>query len=99
MNYHISETIKEIRRMACFYIKHEYISEKEQNSYQYGFEILLSTIFNIAVVLCAAALLQSFLGAVLYMGSFILFRRVAGGYHAKKHWMCIHKRILGSCLR
>ena len=68
--------------MAYFYANNQYIPMSEINSYVYGFEILLSTVINIALVLIIASFLHLFIEAILFMGAFILIRNVGGGYHA-----------------
>ena len=75
--------------MVAFYAKNDYIAMHMRSSYAYGFEILLSTLMNVLAVLFVAFFFHSIIGAVFYMGSFILTRTVCGGYHAKSHLACI----------
>ena len=75
--------------MASYYAYNQYIPMGEINSYVYGFEILLSTVINIALVLIIASFFHSLFESVYFMGTFILIRNAGGGYHAKSHIACI----------
>ena len=77
------------KNIARFFVTKEYINPFEINSYQYGFEILLSTLFSIIPVLVLSLFFHSLLGALLYLASFILMRTTCGGYHAKKQSTCM----------
>ena len=75
--------------ITCFYLKKDVIPQKEFDSYKYGFEILLSTVINIAIVLGVSVLISSPLEGILFMAAFIVTRSVGGGYHANSHRACI----------
>lgn len=75
--------------MACFYVGNNYIPSSSLKAYKYGFEVLLSTVCNIGLVLGISIITRSFSGAICYMAAFVLMRRVGGGYHAKNHGACI----------
>ena len=75
--------------MTLFYIKNNYISRMDINSYKYGFEILLSTVCNIVLAAAISILFKSLFEALFYLAAFISVRIVGGGYHAKTHKSCI----------
>jgi len=81
--------------MASFYARNDLISGDEIESYKYGFEILLSTICNILLVMAIAAVVGAVPGALCYMAAFALLRCVAGGYHAPSHAVCILEYAAG----
>ena len=62
---------------------------KKIRVYQYGFELLLSTIINLLGILFTAVFMGIILEAIFFCIGFISLRRMAGGYHAKHHWSCI----------
>lgn len=77
------------RGMAYFYVRNEYIPAEELEAHRYGFEILLSTLCNIVLVLGLSVLFQSTPESCLYLIVFVLLRSVGGGYHAQNHKSCI----------
>jgi accessory gene regulator B len=75
--------------MARFYIRRNIISADEEAVYVYGFELLVSTLCNVSLVVFIGILGGVPAGSVVFMGSFILLRCMGGGYHAKTHRGCI----------
>ena len=57
--------------------------------YAYGYELLISTILNLSMVLTIGALLCEALEAFVFTAGFAFLRTIAGGYHAKTHRACI----------
>lgn len=57
--------------------------------YVYGFEILLSTIFNMASIFIFSFILGVFIETVLFTLGFATLRLSAGGYHASSHFKCL----------
>lgn len=72
----------------------EYFADKKVYSreaieiYKYGFELLLSTILNIAGLFVISFFMGSILDAILFLAAFIPLRVTAGGYHANHHRSC-----------
>lgn len=82
-----------IKRLAAgastYYSSRGIIARDKQEVYAYGFELLISTILNIAGILIISMYYGSILCAVLFMLAFVPLRLSAGGYHAKHHVSCI----------
>lgn len=75
--------------MAGHFADRNIYKQEEISIYKYGFELLLSTIINLAGILLISALMNMVVGAVFFCAAFIPLRLSAGGYHAKHHWSCI----------
>ncbi len=56
--------------------------------YRYGFEITISSILNIILVLCCGIIMGDVLASVVYLFVFILLRIFTGGYHATSYLRC-----------
>lgn len=65
------------------------ICGEDEESYQYGLELLLSTALNFAIMLALSIAVGQGLLMISYLASFIPLRLSAGGYHAKHHFSCI----------
>lgn len=59
--------------------------------YEYGFELLLSTLFNTIFILLIGYVLNIFIEVLIYMLAFGSLRVLAGGYHAGSHLSCFVK--------
>ncbi len=82
--------IEELAERASIYFSNKNIIDRnKQEIYKYGFELLISTIFNVVGILIISGILRVVLGAVLFIIAFVPLRLSAGGYHAKHHWSCI----------
>lgn len=64
------------------------ISEDESEVYQYGLEMILSTILNCMIVLLVGALTHELLAAAMFFIIFALVRSSSGGYHADTYLKC-----------
>lgn len=70
------------------------IIEEERETYDYCFEIFLSTLLNSFFLLITGLVSGQFIYTCLFMLSFILFRKVSGGFHAKSHIKCFLTLVL-----
>lgn len=70
--------------------KNGVIKEQDKESYQYGMELLLSTLLNfmlmVMISICAIKIPMVFLP---YTIVYVPLRMMAGGYHADCHWKCV----------
>jgi len=57
-------------------------------AYQYGIEIMISSIFNIILVLLCSLALGDILAGMTYLFIFIFLRSFTGGYHATTYLRC-----------
>ena len=76
-------------RITDFFCRKSIIQQEDNKSYSYGFELLLSTLINLILILSLAVVFNVFVECWFYIAGFILLRATAGGYHAKHHWSCI----------
>ena len=68
-------------------IKNDAIEMEKAEVYQYGFEILFSSIATFLIAALSGVLLHCFTAAMLFFVIFATFRQICGGYHAN-HWSC-----------
>ena len=64
------------------------IKEKEFSICVYGFEILLSGISTLLVVIFTSIVLKKILEMMIFLIFFVILRRCTGGYHAKNYFAC-----------
>lgn len=62
--------------------------EVEKQFYQYGIEITLSSIINIALILLLGLISKSVFESVIFLLLFIPIRQFTGGYHASTYLRC-----------
>jgi len=82
-----------ISKYALFLANHfadmDVYGKERINVYKYGFELLISTVFNMMGMLLTSIIMGVISRAVLFCVAFVPLRLAAGGYHAKHHWSCI----------
>ena len=71
-----------------YFIKKEMINADDKEMYNYCFEILLSTILNGISILIIGMSTALYAETFMFAFTFILFRGICGGAHAKTHCMC-----------
>lgn len=76
------------KRISLFLLKNDVITDEDIEIYQYGFEIIVSTILGTMIVLLIGAVLGMFLLSILYCVIFVLLRQMTGGYHADTYFKC-----------
>ena len=69
-------------------IKNDMIEMENAEVYQYGFEILFSSITTFLIAVLSGVLLHCFTAAMLFFIIFATFRQICGGYHANHYWSC-----------
>ena len=69
-------------------IKNDAIEMEKAEVYQYGFEILFSSIATFLIAALSGVLLHCFTAAMLFFVIFATFRQICGGYHANHYWSC-----------
>ena len=76
------------KRMASFFVRNEVIKSEDEEVYEYGLQLLLSTLFNGIIALVLAIISGTLWQCICYLAVFILIRKSAGGFHAKTHLRC-----------
>ena len=64
------------------------IEEKSRRLYEYGFELLISSVISIMVTIVIGIVLHAGVFSIGYLAGLIPIRIYAGGYHAKTHRGC-----------
>ena len=81
-----------IQRLAAnitdFFIHKNIVAEENKEVYTYGFDLILSGLVNILLVLLSGIILDSVWQAMLYVLIMVQVRMFTGGYHADTHSMC-----------
>ena len=75
-------------KMSDYFIEKEMIGSDEKEMYDFCFEILLSTIINAIGILIIGMSTKQYAETVIFAFTFLVFRGVCGGVHAKTHLMC-----------
>lgn len=70
-------------------ILHGVIQAESRRTYEYGFELLLSSVFGILILVLISLLSQRVYLWIPYMLGFVPLRLFGGGFHAKNHTGCI----------
>lgn len=76
------------KKMASFFARNKVIKSEDEEVYEYGLQLLLSTVFNGIIALVLAIISGTVLQCVCYLAVFVLLRKSAGGFHAKTHFGC-----------
>lgn len=76
------------RKITIFFINKGKIPKEDLDSYEYCFEMLLSTIFNTCILIIGAIITKRYYETIIFSIAFIVIRRCIGGYHAKSHIGC-----------
>ena len=82
-----------MERKLAFHIaakiaSHGYIEKGQISVYTYGFELLISTIIEVCLLILISVLLGAPFSWLFFLLGFIPERIHAGGYHAKTHRSC-----------
>lgn len=75
--------------LAKQWAKNGVIHQADIEAYQYGMELMLSTLINIVVMIGLSIAFGHIWLFIPYLAAFIPLRLSAGGYHAKHHLNCI----------
>lgn len=76
-------------RLTFFLLQQNIILVEDSEVYTYGFEYILSMLFNLIGIFAIAMVTGSFFEGIGYLVGFALLRSVAGGYHANSHNLCM----------
>lgn len=69
-------------------IRNEIIHEEESEIYEYGMDMVLSTLVNLLIVLIVGLAFGELISAIIFFVLFALIRSSSGGYHAETHLKC-----------
>ena len=77
------------QKLTTTFIHHRIIDAEDREVYIYSFELLLSAVINLAVVVLLIGLTGQVAGGMGFVLTFLVLRQSAGGYHASSHFFCI----------
>lgn len=76
------------KRMASFFVCQKIIEKNDEEVYEYGLQLLLSTVLNAVIALLLATVSGTIIQCLFYLSVFVVMRKSAGGFHAKTHLGC-----------
>lgn len=76
------------RIVTDFFLKYKAINNEDADIYQYGNEIIISSVIDLLIVFILGLIYKELLNAVLFFISFLLLRTFGGGYHANTYLKC-----------
>ncbi|MFR5169280.1 accessory gene regulator ArgB-like protein [uncultured Ruminococcus sp.] len=74
--------------MSLFLCKKEIVEQEMAEVYQYGFEIIFSTLIGFFITIAIGAVFRMFLVSLVYYFAFVALRQFTGGYHANTYLKC-----------
>lgn len=76
------------RIIADFFIRQKVVPEEQREVYEYGFELSISSVIGILIVLAIGLISGQFWESVVFYIVFCFTRLFTGGYHAPNHMLC-----------
>ena len=77
-----------IQRLTDHLIFKQYIPSEDREIYEYGFDILIYTVWSTLALLLIGFVLKQFWNAAIIVLGFYTFQSFGGGYHADSHLKC-----------
>lgn len=69
-------------------IRNKIIDISEKNIYQYGFEILISSLITCIIAVAEGIAFKCLVASVIYFLIFAVLRTICGGYHCQTYFRC-----------
>lgn len=76
------------RKLTTIFIFNQLINEDKKEIYEYGFEILVSTVAYAFIFLLCAFITSTFWTSIFFFLGFYLIRKFCGGFHADTYIKC-----------
>ncbi len=76
-------------KVTAIFVAKGIIEQDDHEVYEYSFELMIATLFNLILILAIGFGTCNFLTTVLFAITFATIRTVAGGYHAGSHFRCM----------
>lgn len=78
------------KKVVEYWKQKEIVKEADTESYQYGMELVISTLTNfILMMLISVYMIRQPLAFIFYTIVYAPLRAMAGGYHADSHFKCV----------
>ncbi len=81
-------------KLANCLIANDLVKSEYKDIYAYGFENIISTVFNCVVVLFAGYITNLTIEFMIYMLFYGMLRSYSGGFHQRTHLRCVNSYIL-----
>lgn len=82
-------TRKMAYNISLFLCRNESIEEEDIDIYTYGFEVLIDSVLETALLLIVGMMLNLLLETVVFICAFGFLRKFTGGYHASSKALCV----------
>lgn len=69
-------------------LNNKIISYEQKDIYQYGFEILISSLVTFFIVFICGCIFNCIIPSLIYFVLFVILRSICGGYHASNYFNC-----------
>lgn len=76
-------------KMTKYLIKNKKIKNNDFQLYLYAFEVLISSISNIVIILLIGAVFNRFIETLLFLLFYCPIRQFAGGFHTENYRRCL----------
>ncbi len=76
------------RIIADFFVRQKVVPEEQREVYEYGFELSISSVIGILIVLAIGLVSRRFWESVVFYIVFCFTRLFTGGYHAPTYLRC-----------
>lgn len=76
------------KRITEFFIGYGVIKKEDSEIYQYGNEIVISSLLDFFILLAFAIAFKDFINVFLFWIVFFILRKFGGGYHANTYLKC-----------
>ena len=74
--------------IADFFICQKVVPEEQREIYEYGFELSISSLIGIFIVLAIGLISNKFWESIVFYIVFCFTRLFTGGFHASNHLLC-----------
>lgn len=69
-------------------LRNKIIENSSEDIYQYGFEIMISSVLTFMLALSCGIVFKCLLASLIYFLIFAVLRSICGGYHARTYFQC-----------
>ncbi len=76
------------KRISHFLCEKDIVKEETVEIYQYGFEIIISTLIGFFITVLIGAVFHMIIASLLYYFVLVVLRQFTGGYHADTYLKC-----------
>lgn len=82
------------KKITNIFINNNIIKSEEREIYNYCFETTLFTGIGYLILLVLSIIFKEFYSSLIFLLSFIIFRKTCGGYHANNYYICSFMSLL-----